>query len=251
MNISKKLSVSQAYTRGWSVFRQRPLFFVSVMLLIFAVGAVGGSLLDIAVPSATRGSVSLLALVVLFSALFVVLVSELFKFGLKKICLRLVRDSSVSYEHLVSSYTRGTRYVVCLLIFNLIVLGVPLLVLSAGLSLTATDLVSIAGTTAGAVALAVVIGLGGFLALVLHLYPYVLLDNPGSIRQIFNDAWTLTDNARFDLVIFYAVAALLNFVGALVFGVGLLITIPLTIIAQADVYQQLRKHTFSFDTTDD
>jgi len=251
MHGSKKLSVSQAYTRGWQILCEHPLFFVIIVLLVFAIGVVGGSLLNLATTSTLTDSLSLLSLVVLFSGLFVALVGELFKFGLKKIGLRLIRGASVSYDHLLSSYTRGLRYLVCLVLFNLIVFGLPLLVLSAGLNLTATNLVFTAGTTAGSLILAVTIGLGGFLALVLHLYPYVLLDNPGSIVEVFNDAWTLTDNARFDLVVFYAVAVLLNLVGAMILGAGLLITIPLTVIAQADVYQQLRKHTFSFETNHD
>jgi len=182
-------------------------------------------------------------------SLGIAITSELLEFGFKKIALRSIRKVSFSYSDIFVSYSRGLRYLISLVAFNLLIFGLPLLILQAGLLVTGTNILVVAGTLTGSIVMAIMLGLSGYLALLFHLYPYILLDRSGGILPTLEDAWTLTDDARFDLVIFYTVAVILNVVGLLIFGIGLLVTIPITIIAQADVYQQLSTHSFSHDDT--
>jgi len=249
MDTKKKLSVSKAYTRGFDLVRSRAGFFLALMLVIAALGVVGGYLFDLAVSAYVNGVGSYLLLVVLFSGVFITLADELFKFGLRKIALRLDRGASAGYEHILVSYKRGVRYLICFVFFDVVVFGLPLVMLKVSLSFTEAGIASIADTVSGLIVVCTLIGLSGFLALIFHLYPYVLLDDQTGIQHTFRESWMLTDGAKFDLIIFYGVALLLNAVGFACFGVGLLVTVPITVVAQADVYQQLRKHTFSTSDT--
>lgn len=244
---NKKLSVSAAFTAAGKQFYRRPFFCVGLMLFITLVGVFGSWLLDTLVASSFTGVVALLATIVAAVSIGFIIYSKVLELGFKKIALQLIRGDDSSFEDIVVTVHQGVRYIVGVLLFNLLVVGIPTGIVLLASTGTTTDFLQVANTTAGSLVLAVVLGLGGYLALIFHLFPFVLLDQNYGVVQSFHVAWSITEDAMFDLVIFYAVALLLNLIGVFVFMIGLLITVPITILAQAHVYQQLSKATFSFN----
>jgi hypothetical protein len=247
MNTLKKLSVSKAYTSGLDRLKDNPLFFVTIMMLVLAVAIVSSSLFGVSSNPFVIESSFWLAGALFVFGLGVAVTGELFEFGVKKIALQSVRKAPISYDDIIVSRSQGLRYLVSFIIFNLLVFGLPIAIFQAGLWITGTSLIAVVSTQTGSLVVAIMLGLSGYLALLFHLYPYVLLDRSQSILMVFQDAWTLTAGTRFDLVVFYIVAVILNVAGLLLFGVGLLITVPITIIAQANVYQQLATQSFTHD----
>jgi uncharacterized membrane protein len=247
MHDNKKLSVSAAFTAAGKQLLRQPLFLIGVMFLVAGVGLVGSWLLDTLTSSTFSGVFAVLMTIIAAVGSGFVVYGKVLELGFKKIALQLVRGDEADFEDIFVSIHQGVRYIVGVILFNILVVGIPVAIIALAISGTTTELLLLADTTAGSLALAVVLGLAGYLALIFHLFPFVLLDQNYGVVKSFHTAWSITENAIFDLIIFYGVAFLLNLIGAVVFMVGLLITVPLTVLAQAHAYQQLSKGTFSYN----
>lgn len=243
----KKLSVSAAFTAAGKQFFRRPFFCVGLMLIVALTGMLGSWLLDVFLDGTLIDLLGVFMAVIAIGGIGFAIYSKVLELGFKKIALQLIRGDGSSFQDMRVTVHQGVRYIVGVMLFNLLVVGIPVGVIWLASTGTTVDLLQVANTTAGSLALAVVLGLGGYLALIFHLFPFVLLDQNYGVVQSFHVAWSITEHAIFDLVIFYGVVLLLNLAGALLFLVGLLVTIPITVLAQAHVYQQLSEATFSFN----
>jgi uncharacterized membrane protein len=210
-------------------------------------GLIGSWMLDALSSGSLVGVQAAFTAVVAVAGLVLSVCGQVFKLGFKHIGLRLARTLGTDWEDMLVSVHTAVRYIVGTILFNLLVVGIPVgIVWLAGVG-TGINFWQVAGTTAGSLTVAVVAGLAGYLALIFHLYPFVLLDRDYGVVRAFHVAWSLTEGAIFELVIFYAVVLALNLVGALLLGIGLLVTIPITILAQAHAYKQLTENTFDHD----
>jgi len=90
--------------------------------------------------------------------------------------------------------------------------------------------------------------MGGFFLLIIPgiifglrygLAQYAAIEGAGAIEALRVSA-RLTDGAKLDLLVFGLLAMGVNVLGALCLGVGLLFTVPTTIIAHVWVYRQLK-----------
>ncbi len=104
----------------------------------------------------------------------------------------------------------------------------------------------------GAAILYILIVLGGFLLLVVPgvlwlisywLYPYVLIDKENGAFAALSEAKRISKGSRWLLGQFMFVSGILNLAGALLFFIGLFITIPITTVAAAHIYRALQKRT--------
>ena len=71
------------------------------------------------------------------------------------------------------------------------------------------------------------------------LYPFMVLDKGASGWDALKFSAQATYGYKWDLLGLFAALILLNIAGALLFGLGLFITIPLTWIAQAYLFKKL------------
>jgi uncharacterized membrane protein len=69
--------------------------------------------------------------------------------------------------------------------------------------------------------------------------PYILLDKKGGIGESFKESWRITKGSSWELLILFLVTVGINIAGAIALGVGLFVTIPLTMIATGFVYKKL------------
>lgn len=77
---------------------------------------------------------------------------------------------------------------------------------------------------------------------------YVLLDKPKNVAWNSTSFWQsikeskhITKGHKWDLFGYFLLALVLNILGALAFGVGLIVTIPVTLIGLAHIYDKLKK----------
>jgi hypothetical protein len=82
---------------------------------------------------------------------------------------------------------------------------------------------------------------GIYLAMRFFFVPYLFVDKKLSIGDAFAESTRLTDGMKMNLFGFTLVLALINFVGVLLFIVGLLVTIPLTGLATVMLYDKVVK----------
>jgi len=95
--------------------------------------------------------------------------------------------------------------------------------------------------------LAVLIGLAFFivpgiiLGLGLFFVPYIVLDKELGPVDALKDSWRLAKGHKWNLLMFVIILVFLNFIGVMAFGVGLLVTLPISFLASVHVYKWLDK----------
>ncbi len=97
------------------------------------------------------------------------------------------------------------------------------------------------------IGIALLIVPGVIIALMLSLATFILLDthkntvwNSGAFWQSMKESRRLTDGHKWQLLSFFIIALVLNVIGALAFGLGLLVTIPVTGMAVVFIYDRLK-----------
>lgn len=82
---------------------------------------------------------------------------------------------------------------------------------------------------------------GIYLAMRLMFVTYYIVDKNAGVVDSIKMSWELTRNAVINLFLLSIVFAIVNFIGALLFGIGLAITVPLTFLATALLYRKFQK----------
>ena len=68
---------------------------------------------------------------------------------------------------------------------------------------------------------------------------YFIVDKGLSIKEAFLESSKITSGSKWNIFWLSILIAIINILGALAFGVGLLLSIPITIMAYAYVYRKL------------
>ena len=66
---------------------------------------------------------------------------------------------------------------------------------------------------------------------------YIVIETNSNPVDALKVSWKKTDGHKLNIVLFGAIACVLNFIGMLFFGIGLLVTLPVTGLAYAHVYR--------------
>lgn len=219
--MTHRISIGQAFSHGWKTFAKRPLFFVGVLFLLFFVTLViqmPGLVLDLVTPdtleNADAAGVSVLLLGAWGAIVFALLswvVQQYLSIGVIRITLDAVSGRPYSLKSLLLD---------------------PMVFVN----------VLLASIVAGALAflgfLALIIP-GIYISLALSPVVYVILDQKVGPIDAVQRCWHLTKGNRGWLFLFGLASFGINVLGILALGVGLLVTVPFTWLAMADVYRQL------------
>jgi uncharacterized membrane protein len=135
----------------------------------------------------------------------------LISIGVIKIALRFVSGSTSKLKELFSGAGLIINYVVSSVLYGLVVFfGFILLVVP-----------------------------GIIFAVRFQFYQYLVVDkNMGPIEAL-KVSWHITDGSFWNLVLYWLLVAGINILGILALGIGLLATIPTTVVATAWVYKKL------------
>jgi hypothetical protein len=90
----------------------------------------------------------------------------------------------------------------------------------------------------GGLALLVVPGI--YLAMRFALFGYCLVEGETNVLRSFHRSALLTRNTQFPLLAIFVGVVFLNLLGASVFGLGVFVTIPFSVLLTAAIYRQLR-----------
>ncbi len=80
---------------------------------------------------------------------------------------------------------------------------------------------------------------GIYLAIKYQFFSYLIVDKNMGIMDSFKKSENMTQGVKMNLLLFFLALAGINILGALVFLVGLIITIPTTVMATVYVYKKL------------
>lgn len=146
----------------------------------------------------------------------IITVTQLFlSLGFIKIMIRLAHDQYVEVSDLFNNFLNFLSYFVGYFLYMLgIIFGLFLFILP-----------------------------GIFVAVRFMFYPYFILQENQSAFTALQKSYYLTENMTLELFLFGVVVITLNIVGALILGIGVVVTYPLTTMATAVVFQSLVNET--------
>ncbi len=217
----KTFSIKEALGNGWRLATGRFWFYAGLVLITFAV-AMAPELINrafgVLLPSHGTDISAAQVLVAVVGGLGVFVMSlvsmalnSYLDMGAKRLTMRAVRGNAVTYNDLISEPVPYLNYLLASLLAGAIVFFGFLLLIIPGI----------------------------YFGIALSLVGYVVIDRKLGPVEAVQQGWNLTRGVRGKLALFGSVVMLVNIAGALCLLVGLLVTIPLTMLAMADVYRQL------------
>lgn len=196
-------SIEESLKFGWHKTKAHSSLLFQVMLTLFALQVVS-SIVTKVLGNTMQGIAATIVLAVV--SLFVGV-------GFTIITLKLAKGEHASYADILPSGMLVWRYLVANLLTGLlVVIGFILLIIP-----------------------------GIYLLLRYSMVRYSIIDGAGITDSLRHSAH-MTMGVKWHLLGFFVVLILINIVGAILLLVGLLVTVPVTMIAYAHVYQKLHAH---------
>ena len=200
-----RFSKKEAIKFGWVTAKKNFWFFFGLLVVVIVVSGVSSSLQVYLNQLSNRNP-----LVVGILNLLVWLVNVIIGMGLIKISLNFVDNKTSKFTNLL--YTKS------LLIY------------------IATSIIVGIATGIGFVLLIIP---GIILAIKLQFASYLIIDKGFGIKESIKKSWAMTKGEVWNLFLFGLLLILINLAGVIALVVGLLLTVPLTMVAGAYVYRKL------------
>jgi hypothetical protein len=202
---AKSFSISEALSLGWEVTKANFLFLIGVLVL---AGIIGG------VPQLIGDQTKSASLAFVIGIVSFVL-NTIIGMGLTKISLEFVDHRTTRFGDLLAPAPLFLNYFIAELLYTVMV----------------------------AVGLVFLIVPGIILAIIFGLYGYLIVDRGVGPIEALSRSAEITKGARMDLFLFGLVIIGINILGALALLIGLLVTVPVSMIAGAHVYRRLEAQT--------
>lgn len=82
-----------------------------------------------------------------------------------------------------------------------------------------------------------------FVSVCFNFFPYVVVEHEhASIKELIKMSYSLTKGNFLKIFFFLILAGILNFIGSLLFLIGLLVSVPMTVFASAYLYDRLKNN---------
>lgn len=189
---------------SFSQYKKYASFIIGAMLTFFVLGIMPQIYFMMNVPDQPTTKSQFLSFLITLVQLFLSL-------GFTKIMLLLVQDKYVEVADMFNNFRPFLSYFVASFLYGLAVMvGLLLLVIP-----------------------------GIIIAIRFQFYPYFIIEEDVSSFTALQKSYNLSQNLTLELFLFGIVVIALNLGGILVFGVGIVLTYPLTTMATAVVYKSL------------
>jgi hypothetical protein len=196
-----EISFRPSINWAWKTFKDNPIFYVGIVLTFFASWV----LLELFVVAGQKlGTIFNLAIHVAFLVMFSAL-----QIGFIKICLDVYAGKHPPYANLLHSLKRRPKFLIAQLAYLVMVSIGLLLLLIPGFYL------------------------GGKFA----FFGFDIAENDSTILDSFHASTALTNGSISELAYYLFLLTLLNLFGALWLGLGLLVTVPVSVLTMTSLYQ--------------
>lgn len=204
----KKFSKEQAIRFGWERMKDNIGFFIVYLIILFILEgffSVFASTFSDSLPS--------LSLLFNLGSWIVSIVSLIF---IVKIGLKLYDHPNIgSYEFLFFSTSLFFKFLLGYVMYTLLaIIGFLLLIVP-----------------------------GIYLAIKYQYVQYLIVDKNMDVIEAFKESGRMTDGHKWNLFLLFLLFLAISALGFLALGIGLLVTIPIVIVAQAYVYRKLCSNT--------
>jgi uncharacterized membrane protein len=197
------LSISHALKTGWNTTKSHFGTLIGIQILVFAISIIPSVLAEVISHSST-----LLGFLINISSF---LLSGLISMGMTRYALDLLREKQPQVATVFSQIDLLPRYIGMMVLIGLAVVGGFILLIIPGL----------------------------VLAVRYSFALYALVDEQCSATGAMAHSMRITKGHVLTLLGYGIIIVLLNIAGALCLGVGLLVTMPVTWISAAALYEQI------------
>lgn len=199
----ERFSKPQALRFGWDVWRNNIGFFIKVLLIVLLVQVVSGL---VSVHEENKTS-----LLMVFVNIFYNVVGIIISMGFVKISLGFCDGKKPEIGDLFNVYPLFFIFLLGSIFYGLIVLGGFLLLIIPGI----------------------------ILGIQFQFFSYFIIDQKAGPIEALKKSARLTRGVKFELFIFNMMVLGINLLGIFALFVGVLITMPVTMVASAFVYRKL------------
>ncbi len=229
-----RLHIGEALHYGWDKTTKNFGRFIGVFIVAFVV-LIAVNILTFLVP---MDDVFLTVVVNVIATLVGILIA----LGIYRVVLNVSSGKKPELGDLFSFHRFGW-YIVASIIVSIGYLLVLVVSLIPGGVVAAIEAANNADVTSGLI----ILGLGGVVGVVLiialnllwGLFPFVLLDENTHAFRAIGTSWDLVSKHFWSYFGLKVASLIINIIGLLLLGIGLLVTIPLTAMADAYAYRFL------------
>jgi len=206
---NQSISIRKSLAQAWDIYRASMWFYTKIVLTFF----IAWIILELVVYLAQDlGQVFNLAVHLLFLVIFAGL-----QVGFIRICLDANAGYTPHYSHLFEHLKQGSKFLVAQLAYVILVLmGLVFLLIP-----------------------------GVYFGTCHAFYGFILAENEFGIIESFYASANLTRGVTGKLFGYFLLLTLLNFFGAMWLGLGLLVTIPVSVLTMASFYRDLKSSLLS------
>lgn len=202
------LSISDLFRSGWTTFKKRPWFLIGVFVGLFIISALINASLEQLFPS--NGPITFLSLIATFGS---IVIGALIEMTLVRTTLRAHESLETMRLHDTWSPTHFLSYIIAQVAVGIAVLIGLVLLIIPGLIIAAAFLFT----------------------------PYLIMDKGYGPFEAMAASRRMTEGHRVRLILLMFAIVLFNLVGALALGVGLFITVPVSMLAVTHAYRMLEQ----------
>ncbi len=204
----QKFTISEAVQYGWDTVKNNLGFFIIIMIIAGVINSVPESIANI-----LEKKSSFLSFIVSSAGWVLWMIVQM---GLIKITLKFINNEKAEFNDLFAHYHLFFNYIIGSIIYGVLV--------SVGLMLFVVP--------------------GVWVALKFQFYSYYIVDKEMGPIDALKKSAELTDGIKMDLLVLGLALLGINFIGAIAFGIGLLITVPITMLAYVYVYHRLAYNAY-------
>ena len=213
-----KIPINESLSFGWQTLKSNLGFIIGVLLFVGVVNFLGNlignlfmTLLQKAEENSQTGLLLVIGLMYLAFLLGWILLSTLLQMGLLKIWLKFVDGEKPEFGDLFGQYPVFFKYLLASILYGLIIFVGTILLIIPGI----------------------------IWAIKYMFFGYLIIDQKMGAIEALKASGKITMGYKWDLFVFGILFALINIAGALCCFIGLLATVPTTMIAWAYLYRKL------------
>lgn len=199
------LALAKSLKAGWQAFKRYWLFFIGLSVLIFLLGLLPRLLEWLLQDAPISGFLIFLAYVTTW------VVQTLVGMGSIRIALTVVDGNTPAYRQLLSEHRKLFRYIAVNFLVGIIVFVGLLLFIIPGV----------------------------IWALKYQFATYLIIDRNQSVFQAIHNSGNLTKGHKWQLFLLAIIYFLINILGVLALGIGLVVAMPVVFISITHIYRQL------------
>ena len=213
-------SLQEVFMFGWNKTKQHAWFVVLAAIII-----------------------SIIINAVYFAPLLNLIVTLMVTLSVASLSLQIVRNHSFTFSDLFTPLLSPLRVLKFFALLGFYIIPVMLVALAMALLFFGVQGGSASMTVFGLVMTTLLLIPSIYITIRFNFFPFVVVEHEhATVPELIRISYKLTEKNFWSLFLFLLCAAVLNMLGMLALGVGLLVTMPVTLLATAYLYDRFKNH---------